>query len=990
MSAFDILPDAPGLLRAESLNTTIKLDRTSDTTARISWNIPTPAAGCAAGTQAYCGMLVTVDTKPVSLATVPTNGQIYSSDPTVTPGLHVGDTVGTALVVGAFYNDRETTFLDITGLRANTAYYVSGFPTDCQYQYFREGIHAYSTEFKSNGSEGSASTQVVLFNYQTDPTGVDLAQDTGLNQITNPFSYNFNISLGVKPTFNRPTDPQECLPTAPVYPISIDRTLATTYEDLLNEINHQLALLTNPTFGPTAPDTGTYVVTGTPAKAYLWNGTDHVEQTTIRQTDDPAVLQLTDYWFNPVNLDLSKWNGTNWTATAYTTYASDPTAPVCNDTVWLNGVNGYVWNGTTWITTPVIVASTDPSIVNIECGSYWFSTATNYLYGWNENAMAWVSVDAVQSITDPLALPVNSYWYDETASTLKVFDGVNVWTVVPTVSYSEHAPTAPGAGTIWYNPTANELNIRNPGNTGWISTPVIAYPTNPTVVTSGSLWWDEDATPTSKLYVYNVTSSAWVEVTKFYEQDLSPSLPPTISQGALWIDSESDLVYRWENNCFVLFDPIRSTYDPTTPPLNTVWYNPTLQVFHIRNSSNAWDLMSVTITTNDPSALPNGTLWLNPVSRVLQSWNGVTWVAISPVRTTFVKPVVGLQWYDTSSGVLKEWNGVSYILATPLAQVEQNCNGHFVFTHNVKGSMSFVRVTDGETDPLFASLNVPFSILLTNPGSDGVSDLSSYEEEGIGTDGSVDERRKLANDIRYALGYPVIDVELTPEQIDLATTMAISEYRSHSSAAYKRSFFFMRTIGEEQRYLLTNKITGMHKIVSVLGVTRMTSSFLSAAHGAGVYGQVILQQLYNMGNFDILSYHLQAEYVKTLEIMFAGRITFNWDEHKRELFIHTRLPFSERVVLIEAMVERTEQDLINDRWSKEWIRRFATAKSKEMLAQIRGKYSTLPGAGGSVSLNSSDLAMQAAEEIRMCYQEIEDYIADRPEDLGYTSSFVFG
>ena len=45
MSAYDILPDAPGLLRAESLNTNIKLDRTSETTARVSWNIPTPAAG---------------------------------------------------------------------------------------------------------------------------------------------------------------------------------------------------------------------------------------------------------------------------------------------------------------------------------------------------------------------------------------------------------------------------------------------------------------------------------------------------------------------------------------------------------------------------------------------------------------------------------------------------------------------------------------------------------------------------------------------------------------------------------------------------------------------------------------------------------------------------------------------------------------------------------------------------------------------------------
>ena len=145
-----------------------------------------------------------------------------------------------------------------------------------------------------------------------------------------------------------------------------------------------------------------------------------------------------------------------------------------------------------------------------------------------------------------------------------------------------------------------------------------------------------------------------------------------------------------------------------------------------------------------------------------------------------------------------------------------------------------------------------------------------------------------------------------------------------------------------------------------------------------------------MGNFDILTYHLQAEYIKTLEIMFAGRVTFTWDEHKRELFLHNRFPFAERVVLLDTMVERTEQDIINDRWTKEWIRRFSTAKCKEMLSQIRGKFSTLPGAGGSVTLNASDLSIQAATEIQACYQEIDDFVVDLPETLGYSSSFVFG
>jgi hypothetical protein len=48
---------------------------------------------------------------------------------------------------------------------------------------------------------------------------------------------------------------------------------------------------------------------------------------------------------------------------------------------------------------------------------------------------------------------------------------------------------------------------------------------------------------------------------------------------------------------------------------------------------------------------------------------------------------------------------------------------------------------------------------------------------------------------------------------------------------------------------------------------------------------------------------------------------------------------------------------------KHWIRRYALALSKEMLGQIRGKFSgNIPIPGDSVTLNSSDLLSQAKDE----------------------------
>tara|TARA_R110002110_G_scaffold104994_2_gene264399 strand:+ start:1348 stop:2622 length:1275 start_codon:yes stop_codon:yes gene_type:complete len=56
---------------------------------------------------------------------------------------------------------------------------------------------------------------------------------------------------------------------------------------------------------------------------------------------------------------------------------------------------------------------------------------------------------------------------------------------------------------------------------------------------------------------------------------------------------------------------------------------------------------------------------------------------------------------------------------------------------------------------------------------------------------------------------------------------------------------------------------------------------------------------------------------------------------------------------------------------KQWIRRFALALSKEMLGQIRGKFSTIPIPGDSVTLNHSELLSQAASEQEKLREELK-------------------
>lgn len=965
MSTFDIRQDAPGLLRAESLNVTISFNRTSPTTARIAWNIPSPAAGCTAENQAYCGMLVTLDTTPATISKSPVNGVQYAADPTASPTLFAGDKLDTAFVVGAFYGDRDTTFIDVTGLKPNTAYYVTGYPVDCQDRYFTAGVHAYSQDFKKDSSVSATSgMQTILLD---ESNGVQLTDVTGL--VCGVF-YEFQAQIGLIPKPQAPYRAGECVPQMASHTISVDGCEAATYQDLLNEINKRFALLDNPQQSATPPNTNGLYWNSSTQKLFTWDGYQHNEITNvIIQAADPSVVSDGVYWFDTTTGILKYRSGGVWTVSTVISFSTDPTQPLCDQTHWFTGTDGYVWNGTTWCEKTVYSQATDPSLVQpAPCGSYWYDTAEGSLFRWNDTIGLWTNTTAIQYHEDPNALTTGAYWFDETASQLKQWDGT-VFTQITTVSIVETAPSSPATGRYWYNPATEELKQWN--GTAWVDLNVLIFPVDPTVRSSCELWWNTD---TDVLYVWDAVNLEWDAVSTFFQTDTDPTLPPTLVDGDLWFDGT--VLYHWQNECFVEVEYISWPTDPTVIgniPDGTVWFDGTNWSVM---TAGSWVGIDPVQSANDPATLPAGTYWFN--AGTLQYWNGVAWVNVAYSTSPFT-PTTGTTWFDTTTDTLMVWSGEEWVAGTPRAIVELNCDGQMVFTDTSSGSTSFMQITDIS---LFSSLDVTFRLLDPSPGTDEVSSEPSYNELGIGTDGSNDERFKLMNEIRYEFGYPVIDVELTQEQLDYAITRALEELRGKTGIAYKTGFFFMRVNSETQRYYLTNKISGMNKIVNILGVFRLTSSFLSSAHGAGVYGQIVLQHLYNMGTFDLLSYHIMSEYTELMEILFAGRITYSWNEQSRELWIHHRFPFAERTVLIEASVERTEQDILVDRWCRSWIRRFATATAMEMLANIRGKFSTLPGAGGGITLNASDLRQKANEEKQALQQEIEDYIADRPDDYG--------
>lgn len=378
--------------------------------------------------------------------------------------------------------------------------------------------------------------------------------------------------------------------------------------------------------------------------------------------------------------------------------------------------------------------------------------------------------------------------------------------------------------------------------------------------------------------------------------------------------------------------------DPANPPIyyavahavsNVLQYYPDgVHSYPIEASQREQAISTFTgdIPRNDvaPTDPYTGQVWFNSTTNIVMMWTGSTWQQSStgnvPTgRTYTANPIVGDYFYDLNVHKLFIWNGTEWKQAN----------------------------VENEGMPMY---NKPF----------------------VGTDGSYDERLRIINVLKGQLGWPAVCVELTEDHFNIGIDNALDEIRHRAGNAFKKQYYFLEVQPGQPVYYLNDPRVGTNTIVDILKIHRVSSlGGLTTSGDNGAYAQVFLNQYFGPQQVDLVSVHLMASLQEQFDLIFAADLSWQWSESRRELFINRKIYRKEKV-LVEAWVERTEQELLVDRDLKQWLQAWAEAEVMLILGQIRSKYGSLPGAGGGISLNGSDL-LQRGDAIQVeCLRQIVD------------------
>lgn len=457
------------------------------------------------------------------------------------------------------------------------------------------------------------------------------------------------------------------------------------------------------------------------------------------------------------------------------------------------------------------------------------------------------------------------------------------------------------------------------------------FPTAPTSPVDGMVYHDQQL---NIVQYYHGSSGSWIP-TRADSIVSGPYNPGVLGQ-----------VYLYANNQLMVFN-------------GKIWAQMSATNTKLRTPSGWAPLARMSSQTNPPDIPALGEMFYDYTIERITYWDGFTWVYPNKTNVlfnpgtgevpAFVTPLtlepeqlraphIGQLFYNMSLRELNAWNGVSWNKVN----------------------------TDQEGTP-------------------------SSDKIAIGNDGSYDERVRLIKVLNNQLGWPQLCVELQEEQFNIAIDNALDNYRQLSSGAYKRGWVLYKLIPNQQTYYLNNAIDKTDHIVDIHKIHRIGPLGVNGGGPNDVWAQAFAQQYYDLaaGGGDILTTHLVASYGEELKRLFAGELMYQWDEASRELLLLRAIRGYETVI-IEAMLERSEQEILLDRWCKQYIQNWALAELKMMLGLIRSKFSSgTPGPGGTINLNGELLVSEARQDMTELKEELMNYEYGGLVGLG-NCSFLMG
>lgn len=240
------------------------------------------------------------------------------------------------------------------------------------------------------------------------------------------------------------------------------------------------------------------------------------------------------------------------------------------------------------------------------------------------------------------------------------------------------------------------------------------------------------------------------------------------------------------------------------------------------------------------------------------------------------------------------------------------------------------------------------------------------------------KRDDLIKEMELRLGAGMVDVELDPEHYELAIDKALAKYRQRAENAVEESFIYLQLQADVQEYTLPDEV------VEVKDIYRRTTGISSGTGNDIEPFQAAYLQTYLLGankRGGLTMFDFVAQHRETMGRLFGAELMFTWRPQDQKLLIQRKIK-AEDNVFVHVFNYRPDENLLSDTYAGVWIKDYAFAHARLILAEARGKFAQIAGPQGGTTMNADQLRTDAQQELDKLEVELTLY-NDGSTGLGF-------
>ena len=211
------------------------------------------------------------------------------------------------------------------------------------------------------------------------------------------------------------------------------------------------------------------------------------------------------------------------------------------------------------------------------------------------------------------------------------------------------------------------------------------------------------------------------------------------------------------------------------------------------------------------------------------------------------------------------------------------------------------------------------------------------------------------------LGYPVIQINCSDEQIEDRIDEAISFYRDYHYDGSQLVYLKHQLTEQEldQGYIEVPE--------RLLGVTRIFDLGSSISTGTGIFNvsyQFVLHNLEDITQYNVTNFYMAMQHLEFIQEILVGKPLIRYNRRNNKLFIDIKkdLLSPGSFIIIEAY-DIVDENEYSDFWRERWLQNYATVLIKEQWGSNITKFDNVQMVGG-ITFNGQQILNDAREERR--------------------------